>query len=300
MTLAVIQYIAGGRHLGQVALKPTNPLPADQRSLVLRRLLLAVAAVVVLAVLAGFLGLFSVDNVVNALTVVILVVAVVYFARILLDRRLTDTERSRMRAYLYLFVMAAAFWLIYDQAGSVLTQFARDDTDRTIGSFTFPASWLLAVNPIFIIIGAPAFAALWLRLGTRLSTPVKFSIGLILNGLSFVLMSGAAAIAASRGTASWLWLVAVYAIQVAGELSLSPVGLSVTTKLAPAVYASQMMGLWFLATAVGDALGGQVARLTTSTPLTGYFLVSGLASVVLGLSALGFTRRIRSLMRGIH
>jgi POT family proton-dependent oligopeptide transporter len=97
-----------------------------------------------------------------------------------------------------------------------------------------------------------------------------------------------------------LWLVAVYALQVTGELALSPVGLSMTTKLAPTFYAGQMLGLWFLATAVEDAIGGQVAKLADKWAQPTYFLTFGLASVLIGLAALMFTKHIKALMRGIH
>jgi POT family proton-dependent oligopeptide transporter len=300
MTFAVIQYVVGGRHLRDVGRTPGHPLLDAERTRALRRIGVAAGGAVLFVALLVVTGLFTVDNVVNLLTLVTVAVTVVYFARILLDKRLSDDERSRMRAYLWLFVFAAAFWLIYDQAGSVLNTFADDQTNRDVGGFRFPASWLQSVNPILIIIGAPLFAALWVRLGHRVSTPLKFAVGLVLNGLSFVLMAAAAQAAVGGDKVSPLWLVAVYAIQVAGELALSPVGLSVTTKLAPAWYASQMMGLWFLAVAVGDAIGGQVARLADKWSPPTYFLTFGLASVAFGLAAVMFARHIRVLMRGIH
>jgi POT family proton-dependent oligopeptide transporter len=228
--------------------------------------------------------------------VVTIAVAVFYFARMKLDRSLTDVERSRIKAYVWLFVFAACFWLIYDQAGSVLNVFA----EKQVALGGLPASWLQAVNPIFIIIASPLAGLLWVKLGHRLATPGKFAIGLVLNGFSFVLMAGAAAQAVGGTKVSPLWLVAVYAVQVLGELALSPVGLSVTTKLAPAAYLSQMLGLWFLATAVGDAIGGQVARLTASMAQSSYFLTFGLASVVVGIAAFGMRKSLREMMRGIH
>jgi POT family proton-dependent oligopeptide transporter len=300
MTLAVVQYVWGGRHLGAGSLAPTDPLRGPERRRALTRIGVGVGVAALLAVLLAVAGLFTVNTVVNLLTAITVLVTLVYFGRIMVDRRLTDVERSRMKAYLWLFVFAAAFWLIYDQAGSVLNVFAETSTDRTLFGFTFPASWLQSANPILIIIAAPLFAALWVKLGHRLSTPVKFALGLVLNGLSFVLMAIAARAAVGGDLVSPLWLVAVYAVQVCGELALSPVGLSVTTKLAPARYASQMMGLWFLAVAVGDAIGGQVARLSDRWPQPTYFLTFGLASVALGLGALMFTRHIRTLMAGIH
>jgi POT family proton-dependent oligopeptide transporter len=300
MTFAVIQYVLGAKSLGLAGLKPTNPLADPARRQAFQRIGYAVAGLAVVIVLLVVLGWFTVDSVVNILTAVTIVVTAFYFGRILVDRDLSDVERSRMKAYLWLFVFAAAFWLIYDQAGSVLNQFAEDDTNRDLFGFNFPASWLQSVNPILIIIASPIFAVIWTKAGHRLSTPVKFSMGLVLNGLSFMLMAAAAANAVGGNKVSPLWLIASYAIQVCGELCLSPVGLSVTTKLAPIKYASQMMGLWFLAVAVGDAIGGQVARLAADWPLSTYFLTFGLASVVLGLGAFMFTKHIRALMVGIH
>ncbi|SDY96591.1 proton-dependent oligopeptide transporter, POT family [Micromonospora pattaloongensis] len=300
MTLAVIQYVVGGGHLGRAGVTPTDPLDGAERRRALTRIAVAVLVAALLVLVLAVTGLFTVNTVVNLLTALTVLITVVYFARILFDRRLAGVERDRMRAYLWLFVFAAAFWLIYDQAGSVLNVFAEDSTDRHLFGFTFPASWLQSANPILIIIAAPLFAALWVRLGHRLSTPVKFALGLVLNGLSFVLMAAAARAAVGGELVSPLWLIAVYAVQVCGELCLSPVGLSVTTKLAPARYASQMMGLWFLAVAVGDAIGGQVARLADKWAQPTYFLTFGLASVALGLGALMFTRHIRTLMSGIH
>ncbi|WBB68766.1 peptide MFS transporter [Micromonospora sp. WMMD812] len=300
MTLGVIQYVLGRRGLGEAGARPADPLLGADRRRALTRAGVATIVLLLLIAALAVAGLFTVNTVVNLLTAVTVLVAVGYFARIMTDRELSGTERSRMKAYLWLFVFAAAFWLIYDQAGSVLNIFAAENTDRDVAGFTFPASWLQSVNPILIIVGAPLFALLWLRLGHRVSTPAKFAVGLVLNGLSFVLMAAAARAAVGGDLVSPWWLVAVFAIQVAGELSLSPVGLSATTRLAPVKYASQMMGLWFLAAAVGDAIGGQVARLADTWPEPTYFLTFGLASVAFGLGAVFFTRHIRTLMSGIH
>ncbi|MGW3614042.1 peptide MFS transporter [Micromonospora sp. NPDC005163] len=300
MTFGVIQYVLGRRNLGDAGDRPADPLLGADRRRALTRAGVVVAVLVVLVAGLALAGLFTVNTVVNALTAVTVLVTIGYFTRIMTDRELSATERSRMKAYLWLFVFAAAFWLIYDQAGSVLNLFAAERTDRDVAGFTFPASWLQSVNPILVIIGAPLFALLWLRVGNRVSTPVKFAVGLVLNGLSFVLMAAAAQAAVGGDLVSPWWLVAVFAVQVAGELSLSPVGLSATTKLAPVKYASQMLGLWFLATAVGDAIGGQVARLADTWSESTYFLTFGLASVAFGLAAVMFARQIRALMAGIH
>ncbi|TDC39833.1 peptide MFS transporter [Micromonospora sp. KC213] len=300
MTFGVAQYVLGRRNLGDAGTRPADPLlGADRRRALTRAGVGVLALLLVLAALA-VAGLFTVNTVVSLLTVATVVITVGYFVRILTDPEISGTERHRMKAYLWLFVFAASFWLIYDQAGSVLNLFAADNTDRDVLGFTFPAAWLQSVNPVLIIVGAPLFAWLWLRLGHRVSTPVKFAVGLVLNGLSFVLMAAAAQAAVGGDRVSPWWLIAVLTIQVAGELSLSPVGLSATTKLAPVKYASQMMGLWFLATAVGDAVGGQVARLAATWPAPTYFLTFGLASVALGVGAVMFSRHVSRLMAGIH
>ncbi|WP_428965480.1 peptide MFS transporter [Micromonospora fluostatini] len=300
MTLGVLLYVLGGRGLGAAGAHPADPLLGAERRRALTRVAVGVVVAGLVVAALAVTGLFTVNTVVNLLTVGTVLVAAGYFTRIMTDRELSRTEHSRMRAYLWLFVFAAAFWLIYDQAGSVLNVFAAERTDRTVAGFTLPASWLQSVNPILIIIGAPLFALLWLRLGHRVGTPAKFAVGLVLNGLSFVLMAAAAQAAVGGDLVSPWWLVAVYAVQVAGELSLSPVGLSATSRLAPVKYASQMMGLWFLAVAVGDAIGGQVARLAVTWPAPTYFLTFGLASVACGLGAVMLTRHLRTLMAGIH
>ncbi|WP_034591057.1 peptide MFS transporter [Hamadaea tsunoensis] len=297
MTFAVVQYVIGSKRLKENGAAPTHPLVGAERKRTFRSIWIGVGVAAVVILIMALLGWLSVNSVVDLLAWFTVAVAVVYFVRIFLDKRLTEVERSRMKAYIWLFVFAASFWLIYDQAGSVLNQFADKNVDRTVGNFTFPAAWLQSVNPILIIIGAPLAGALWVKLGHRVSTPWKFAVGLIFNGLSFMLMAAAAQAAVSH-LVSPLWLIAVYALQVAGELAISPVGLSMTTKLAPAWYASQMLGLWFVSTAVGDAIGGQVAKFSDGGP--SYFLILGVASVLLGLGAFGFTRHIKALMRGIH
>src|SRR5437588_9170353 len=120
--------------------------------------------------------------------------------------------------------------MVYDQAATELSTFAQHRTDLSIGGWEMPSSWLQAVNPIMVIALAPGFAALWVRAGRRLSTPMKFTAAMLLVGGSYVVMTFAAAEASHGTRVSALWLVVTYLVQTAGELCLSPVGLSVTTK----------------------------------------------------------------------
>jgi len=209
----------------------------------------------------------------QAMTFVLVGLAVVYFAYLFLAGGLTGDEKKRTAVIFVLFVFAAIFWAAFEQAPTSLQLFANDFTDRNIFGWEMPATWFQVVNSLFIILFAPAFAALWVGLAKRgidLSSPTKFALGLALAGLGFQLMVSAAnAIVASGGTllvSPW-WLIGSYLLQSLGELCLSPVGLSSMTKLAPRRYVGQMMGVWFLAASVGNLIAGLVGGHVDPTKL---------------------------------
>ncbi|MYS06101.1 hypothetical protein GTW71_06540 [Streptomyces sp. SID6041] len=168
-----------------------------------------------------------------------------------------------MTGYIWFFVAAAIFWMIYDQGGSTLSLFADDKTADTVFGFGFPATWYQSLNPLFVMALAPVFAWLWLWLARKNqepSTVVKFAMGLVLVGASFFVFVVPMNMAGGGDKVSPMWLVSIYMIQTIGELCLSPVGLSVTTKMAPQKYASQMMGVWFLAVTAGDGTVNEVVN----------------------------------------
>ena len=301
MTVGLVQYVLGGRGMGRAGLAVPRPATSEEKRKALRLTVIILA--IVIAVIAVDVIAFdmSLDVITWALTIGILVVAVVYFIRLFRNKSLTGVDRERIRAFLYLFIAAAAFWAIFDQSGSTLNAFAQNHTDTQIGSWSMPVEWLQSINPIFIIIFAPIFAALWTKLANRApSTPAKFAIALFGVGLSFLIMIPPA-LAAENGqqSAVW-WLVAVYLVQTWSELLLSPNGLSATTKLAPAGLLSQMLALWFLATAVGDSIGGQLYRLTDVLGLGGYFAVCGGLTIVIGVAFVFIVPRIKGLMEGVR
>jgi len=200
----------------------------------------------------------------QSMTLVLVGLALGFFGYVFLAGGLNKDEMKRVGVIVVLFIFAAIFWSAFEQAPTSLNLFARDFTDRTVGSWTIPATWFQSVNSGFIIIFAPVFAALWVGLAKRgfdLSSPTKFALGLFLAGIGFLLMIIAAnKVVASGGTelvSPW-WLVASYFFQTIGELCLSPVGLSSMTKLAPRKFVGQMMGIWFLASAVGNLIAGLV------------------------------------------
>lgn len=301
MTIAVIQYVLGGKRLEGVGLKPHKPASRTE----IRRILtiggLVAAAAAVLLAIDISLGTFKLDHVVTALAFLPLVVALAYFLTVFRDRTLTRVEHSRVTAYVFIFLGATVFWMIYDQAGSVLTVFADQKTDRTLGGFEIPTEWFQSINAVLILALAPFFAWLWVRLGSRNpTTSRKFSYSLMGVGISFFIMSLAAVQAGMKGLVSPWWLVVVYFVQTVAELLLSPVGLSVTTKLAPLRYASQIMGLWFLATACGNALNKWVTPLINRMADVTYFVALGALAAAMGLCFLIASRKLTELMGGVH
>lgn len=198
------------------------------------------------------------------MTYVLVGIAALYFAYVFIAGGLNTGEKKRIVVIAILFVFASIFWAAFEQAPTSLNLFAKDFTDRSFFGWEIPAIWFQSVNSIFIILFAAVFASVWLALGKRgknPSSPAKFSMGLLFGGIGFALMIPAAfQIVNSGGTikvSPW-WLVASYFFQTLGELSLSPVGLSSMTKLSPRKYVGQMMGIWFLATSVGNLIAGLV------------------------------------------
>jgi POT family proton-dependent oligopeptide transporter len=231
--------------------------------------------------------------------------AAAYFAYLLFFANLELAERKRVIAMIALFVACAMFWAGFEQTGASLNLFAERHTDRVIFGWEMPAGWLQGVNPAFIIIFAPVFAAIWVTLGKRNmdpSAPFKFALGLILMGVGFFVMYMAANYVVAGEKVLPTWLMLTYLFHTFGELCLSPVGLSSMTKLAPARFVGQVMGLWFLATAIGNNLAGQFSgdfdpnNLPT---MPGQFLYIFWWGVIAGAVLLVLTPFIKKMMVGV-
>jgi len=214
----------------------------------------------------------------------------------------TGVEWKRIGAICVLFFFSALFWAAFEQAGSSLNLFADRVSRNTFLGFAFPSSWYQAVNSFFIITLAPVLAWLWIRLGKRdPSSPAKFTYGLVFVGLGFLLLVPASMIASPPDRlVSPMWLVGVYLLHTIGELCLSPVGLSVVTKLAPPRIVGSMMGVWFLSLSLGNKIGGWVAGFFETLPLPqlfgAVFATTAAAALVLAL----LSKPIRTLMGGVH
>ncbi len=255
--------------LGDIGIHPTrNPDAAVQARQERRVKLTLLAGFVILAlvIVLAATGVIALNPqaIGKNMTYVLVGLAFAFFAYIFIFGNLTGDERKRVSVIAVLFVFAAIFWAAFEQAPTSLNLFARDFTNRTIGGFEVPATWFQSINSLFIFILAPFFAVLWVRMskgGRELSSPGKFSLGLLFAGVGFFIMIFAANIVVRGGGAikvsAW-WLVLSYLFQTIGELCLSPVGLSSMTKLSPRRYVGQMMGIWFLASAVGNLIAGLV------------------------------------------
>ena len=215
--------------------------------------------------------------------------------------RFTAQEWRRLATVGILFIFAAVFWGAYEQSGSTLNLFADRYTRLSLFGLAFPSSWFQAVPAIFVIVLAPIMAALWVRLGSKEpSSPAKFAMGLFFASLSFLFLIPAASSAQLGGRVSPWWLIGSYFIIEIGELALSPVGLSVVTKLAPARIVGVMMGVWLLSIAVGDKLAGWTAGFFNTLPLPTLFgYVAVVTLVASGILAL-LIAPVRRLMGGIR
>lgn len=270
MLIGLIVYILRSKPtLGDMGMEPTkHPDPIIQAKrenqvkiytgigLVILALVIVLAGTGIIAINPQTLGEY--------MAYVLVGLAVVYFAYLFVAGGLSGDEKKRVIVIGVLFVAAAIFWGAFEQAPTSLSLFAKDFTQRTIFGFEVPATWLQAVNSLFIILLAPVFAVVWTALskrGINISSPAKFAIGLLLAGVGFLIMIFAANIlVASNGAVkvSMLWLVATYFFHTLGELCVSPVGLSSMTKLSPRRYVGQMMGIWFLAASLGNLVAGLV------------------------------------------
>ncbi|WP_338677103.1 peptide MFS transporter [Streptomyces sp. SCSIO 30461] len=305
MTLAVVQYVLGSRHLGDVGKAPGTPATPEEKRSALRKVLLWGGLAVVALAADIVLGTYDIEHLVNVLAVLGIVVPVVYFVAMYRNPALTTTDKPKIQAFAWFFATAVLFWMIYDQSGSLLTLFADNKTDRVILGWEFPASWYQSVNPAMVIVLAPLFAALWVRLAKRNrepSTVTKFALAMLLIGGSFAIMglAGAAAANSETGKVTVFWLLSVYLVQTLGEMCLSPVGLSLSTKLAPQQFVGQMLGLWFLATATGNALNGWTTKLNEPLGDALYYSMWAVIAVVAGLVFMTAGKKIRALMGDVH
>ena len=303
MALGLAQFLLGSRHLDARSSVVPTPLSAAEKSATLRKAAIWAAVAAVFYALVGFSGHYTLNWVMVPLILLGLIVPVVVLTRIKRDNDLSASEQSSMSAYIWFFVAAAVFWMIYDQGATTLSIFADQNAENTVLGWEFPVSWYQSVNPVLIMALAPVFAWFWLALNRRGKEPttiVKFASGLVLIGVSFFLFLAPLSIAGDGHKAAAMWIVAIYFVQTVGELTLSPVGLSVTTKMAPAKYASQMMGVWFLAVTAGDATTGLLSVAGVNLDRMGVVALEAVLATVAGAAVWAYRGKVKALMGSVN
>lgn len=295
MGLGLAQYVVFRRNLGTAGRNVPDPLPPSAIGKVLG---LVTAAAVIVAV-AAFTGLVTLDNLSDVTTGVIAVASVVYFVVMLIDRKVSPVERSRVRAFIPLFIANAVFWSLFQQIFTVLAVYSDERMDWNIFGWTAPSSWIGSVEPVWIIALSPLFALMWTKLGARApSTPRKFALGVIGMGLAFWLFTP---MSQSSGRAVpallVLFIMGVFAVS---ELLISPIGLAVTTQLAPEVFRAQMMALYFFSVGLGTSMSGTLARYYDPADEFAYFGIIGAVAILAGLVVAGLSPWVSRHMEGVH
>ena len=306
MVLGLVQYVLGGRTLGDAGLRPAPAAsPADAARLRSRAqlaggILLVVAVALAIGMYTGAVPLTA-KQIADAAGYALVLITVVFFGWLFFGADWTPVERKRLYAIGVLFVAATIFWSEFEQAGSTLNLFADRATRTAVFGWEFPSSYFQSLQPLFIITFAPVFAWVWIRLGRREpSSPAKFGLGLLFVGAGYaVLVVGASLAQNGVKVAPW-WLVVTYLLHTWGELSLSPVGLSATTKLAPARVVGLMMGVFYLAISVGNFVGGRLSSLYGSMPLPQLFGAIAAVGLGAGLVMFALTPPIKRLMSGVN
>ncbi len=296
MVAGLIFYRATRGHLGSTGrtATPAYTEPGRQRRFLSR-------SWIVLGLASGFLVLLTVlgyTGTVHYSAIVlrawsglfILVTGLGFLAWIFVFGGLDSREKKHMAALSILLLLQVLFWAGYEQAGSNFNLFAERYTQLSVFGFSFPASWFQSENSLLIILLTPFFAWLWVALGRRQmdpGTPLKFALGLIFMGLGFVVMTGAALIVATGTRVLPTWLALTYLLHTTGELCLSPVGLSATTKLAPRRYGGRLMGTWFLFTALGEVVASMIAGRFSAHDVHGMpRIYATVAAVAIGVGLL--------------
>ncbi len=298
MAIGLAQYVLTRKGLPASVHRVPDPLPRSQYPLWGALAAGSIALVVVLA-MTGVLNAGNLADVVVALSVI---GAIVIFAVLLTSKKVDADERSRVIAFIPMFIGTSAFFALFQQQFTVITLYSDTRLDRVLsipflGDWEMPISWAQSFNPFFIIVLAPVFAALWTKLGTRQPvTPTKFGIGIILMGAAFLLFLPMASVAA----VPVLWIGLIMLVATLGELSLSPVGLSLSTKLAPRAFPVMMMALYNLSVALGTALSGALAGFYSADAEVAYFGTLGAVTIGIGVIMLAISRPVHRAMRGVR
>jgi POT family proton-dependent oligopeptide transporter len=267
----IVQKIFQSKYVKSPEGKPLGDVPADSPKHFSNPVYIVGGLLLFSALL---IGLLYVDAEVFSYLTYLLIASVLFIAFVIFsDKSLNKIERQRIGVIFITAFFVIFFWSAFEQAGASLTFFAEEQTQRNLGFFTVPASWFQSLNSIFVVAFAPVFAWLWLKMGRREPTsPFKMAIGLMLLALGYLWIAFGVKDVQPGIKVSMIWLTGMYALHTWGELSLSPIGLSLVNKLAPFKFASLLMAVWFLANAAANKLAGVLSALYPEAGKTTNFL----------------------------
>jgi len=295
MAIGLIQYSFGRKELPKSASVVANPLPRSRYGAVLG---IAAAGIVVLVALV-LLRVIRADNLAAVVIIVTLVAAIAYFFVITSSKQISSDDRSRVIGFIPLFIVNVGFWSLYQQQFTVLTIYSDQRLNRDILGWEMPVSWVNSINPVFVILLSGIFAAIWTKLGPRQpSAPVKFALGAIIMGLAFLLFLPWAN--GAPNSTPLLAIVLILFVFTIAEMFISPPGLSVTTKLAPERFHTQMVALYFLSVALGTSIAGWLAQFYNPDDEVPYFTILGAIAIVLGVALWLSVKPVLALMKGVR
>ena len=298
--LVLFQYTKK-KSLGLAGTQVANPLSTTERKKVFT--IFAIAAVVIAGLIAMAipLGLLTFNSFIAIVGILGFLIPTIYFLVMYFSPKTTEVEQSHIIAYIPLFIASVMFWTIAEQGSTILALYADTRTNLNFFGIQISPAWFQSFNPMFIILLAPIFAWIWMKLGDRQpSTPKKFSLGLLFAGLSFIVILLPSYFGGADTLVSPIWLVLSILAVVLGELCLSPVGLSATTKLAPAAFSSQTMSLWFLSNAAAQALNAQLVRFYSVDTEMLYFGIIGGTAIFLSVLLFLISPIIQRYMRDVR
>jgi len=302
MTFGLVQYVAGRRHLAGRRQAAEFALAPDAMRRAVRLIVVGVVVVGVVATALALAGWLTMARFVDLLTLISVIAPVVYFAVMFRSPRVTAEERGRLKPYVVLFLASTVFNFILFQAYSTMMLLASTNAETTILGFDFPAGWYASALGAFEVGLAPFVAGLWVRMGRgQPHASNKIAIGVVLGGLSFLLMVLPTAGHSSDDylMSAW-WIVGSYLLLGLGDILLETSGMSATTKLAPAAFSSQTMSLWFLSLALANGIQAQTVKLYDDVSHPAYFGVNGAIAVAAGLAVMAAAPWLRRTMHPVH
>lgn len=314
MLIGTVWFFFRSHTLGHIGMPPK--IKTDKLRLALKDWFeIIVYYIAIMALIFGFIfGWTAISSTVrDTLINIVTIIGVAYLMLNIFRGTSGKTEWSRVAVILVLAVFNIFFWSGFEQAGTTFNIFARDNTQRMIGNWEIPASWFQSVNAIFIVLFAPLFSILWAKLDKRKinpNTPMKFAWGMILLSLGFVVM----AIGYTKSTTSMadgsvllvspLWLVFVFMLHTFGELCLSPIGLSMVTKLSPPKLVSTMMGVWMGSFAAGNFVASQMKAISIDLQHAlgrevQVFWLIAIQSAIIAVILVALSPWLKKMMKGI-